>query len=63
MSWEQLEAITREAVEHRRAERARPPTVCPYDVETLRAGPHGGLFCPWGDYLWPRDGRPDLPLL
>lgn len=58
MGWQQLIDIRREQVEQARAEQAAPPVACPNDGEPLRAAPHGGvLFCPWGDYQWPRDGR------
>lgn len=59
--WEALLSIRREAAEMYRADRASPPTACPYDGQPLTPGPVGGqLHCRWGNYLWPRDGRPDL---
>ncbi len=35
-----------------------PPVACPHDGEPLRLGPPqqpGVLFCPWGDFQYPRD--------
>ena len=50
MSWEQLLSIGREAAEIAREEETRAPVACPNDGEPLKAGPHGGLYCPWGDF-------------
>lgn len=58
MSWDQLGDIAREAADLARDEQSRPPEACPHDGEPLREGRDGVLFCPWGDYRWPRDGRP-----
>lgn len=57
MAWEQYLAILREAEQEARDEQTRPPAACPYDGEPLRQGPRNELFCPWGDYRFPRDGR------
>lgn len=58
MSWEQLQQIGREAAEHARDEKTRPPVACPNDGQPLQAGRRGGeVHCPWGDYQWPRDGH------
>lgn len=35
-----------------------PPVACPHDGEPLRQGPAqtpGILYCPWGDFQYPRD--------
>lgn len=45
MSWEQLEAIAREAAEWRRQERARRRQSCPNDATQLVQAPDGTLFC------------------
>jgi hypothetical protein len=47
MSWQQLLSILREARDEVEAEKTRPPTACPNDGEPLRAGPDGGLYCPF----------------
>lgn len=57
MPWEQLLAIQQEAADLRRDELSRPPAACPHDGEPLRQGPNNELYCPWGDYSYPRDGR------
>lgn len=39
-----------------------PPVACPFDGEPLRQGPAaemGILFCPWGDFQYPRDWDPE----
>lgn len=55
MAWEQLGAIAAEAAEHRRAEQAEPPRVCPNDANVLEPGPAGTLHCPFDGWTWPRD--------
>lgn len=57
MSWEQLTNIVTEAVGYIRDEKSEPPTACPHDGEPLDTGPDGSLFCPWGNYSWPRERR------
>lgn len=57
MSWEQYLSVVAEAMAHVRAEKSEPPTACPYDGEPLDAAPDGGLFCPAGNYSWPRQAR------
>lgn len=57
MSWEQLQAITQEARDEARAERAQRPTACPNDGEPLLTGPNGLLYCPfdgWNEAAEPR---------
>jgi len=51
-SWYQLLDIRSEQIEAARAQLAYDvaPAACPNDGEPLRAGPHGGLYCPWGDF-------------
>lgn len=39
-----------------------PPVACPHDGEPLRQGPPqepGILYCPWGDFQYPRDWDPE----
>jgi hypothetical protein len=41
---------------------AVPPVACPNDGTPLKQGPPsqpGVLFCPMGDYEYPRDWNPD----
>jgi len=43
--------------------RTVPPVACPNDGEPLRPGPSahtGVLYCPWGDFQYPRDWNPDV---
>lgn len=57
-SWYALTSIYAEASEYMRRERVDPPVACPYDGEPLSRTPDGhGLFCKWGNYQYPRDGR------
>lgn len=40
-----------------------PPMACPHDGEPLRLGPTntpGILYCPWGDFQYPRDWDPEV---
>lgn len=55
MSWQQYQAIAREAAQLRAQDRARPPTSCPNDGEPLIAGPNGVLHCTYDGFQWPRD--------
>lgn len=56
--WWGLVSIYAEATEYVRREKREPPTACPHDGEPLLKAPDGtSLFCPWGNYLWPRDRR------
>lgn len=45
--WYGLLSVLQEASEFRRADVERSRLACPNDGEPLRAGPHGGLFCPF----------------
>ena len=55
MAWEQLLRIADEARALRQAELSQPPVACPHDGTPLRAGPRGVLYCPEGNYEYPRD--------
>lgn len=58
MSWQQLLNIRKEARVEAEYWANRPPIACPNDGEPLRPGPAGSentLFCPNGDYYYPRD--------
>lgn len=58
MVWDQFTSIVEEALSYIEAEKTQPPIACPYDGEPLDSAPDGvGLFCPWGNYEWPRDPR------
>jgi hypothetical protein len=57
MSWDQLVSIYTEAVGYAEEERTEPPMACPADGEPLDAGPGGSLFCPLGNYEWPKQRR------
>lgn len=57
MAWEQLISIKAEALAYMREERVEPPVACPFDGEPLDTSPHGGLFCPLGNYEYPRMPR------
>lgn len=57
MSWDQFTSIAVEALGYVEDERTSPPTACPFDGEPLDAGPDGVLFCPLGNYEWPRTPR------
>jgi hypothetical protein len=50
--WWALDDIFAQNDAYRRADRDAPPLACPFDGEPLRPGPHGGLYCPWGNYRW-----------
>lgn len=56
-SWYGLLSILEEAAGYVEDEKNTPPLACPYDGEPLRSGPDDVLFCAWGNYMWPRDGR------
>lgn len=49
-SWGTLLALLDEVRDIARQEATRTPSACPNDGEPLLSGPHGGLYCPWGDY-------------
>jgi len=53
MPWQQLIDIRAEQVAAVLADQAAPPQACPNDGEPLRAGPDGGLFCPFDGWKWP----------
>lgn len=57
MAWEQLVSIAAEAVTYVQKEKSEPPQACPFDGEPLDPAPDGGLFCPLGNYSWPRQAR------
>lgn len=58
MSWWQLVSIKREATQYVEYEKTQPPLACPYDGEPLKETPRGGgLYCPLGNYEWPRTPR------
>jgi hypothetical protein len=57
MSWDQLTSISAEATGYHEKERTDPPLACPYDGQPLLPAPAGGLFCPLGDYEWPKMRR------
>lgn len=52
MSWEQLIAIAREAVQEAEAEKSRAPEACPDCGTPLEAGPAGVLFCRFDGWRW-----------
>lgn len=55
-SWHTLIAIREEARQEARMRDQQPPQACPHDGQPLRPGRRGGeLYCPWGDFHWPRD--------
>lgn len=47
MSWEQLEAILKDARQTRAEEAAAEPVACPNDGEPLQRDPSGRLRCPY----------------
>lgn len=49
--WWGLYSIEQENRQYR-AEAKEAPVACPYDGEPLLPGPHGGLYCPWGNYRY-----------
>jgi hypothetical protein len=55
MSWEQLRGIIDSDAQERHMRETTPPVACPNDGEPLRSKGDGVLFCPWGDWQWPRD--------
>lgn len=59
MSWYQLTDIAVEAAAYKAKERTEPPLACPFDGEPLREMPNasGGLYCPLGNYEWPKQLR------
>ena len=62
MSWWQLDSVLKEASEYVTFYKQLPPMACPFDGEPLRLGPPqepAVLYCPWGDYQYPRDYNPD----
>lgn len=64
MSWNQLLSIIQEAAAEREYWATTPPMACPNDGEPLVTTPSGAeneLYCPWGDFKYPRDWiRPPL---
>lgn len=61
-SWWGLDTVLKEAMEYQAYYRAIPPVACPFDGEPLRQGPPQSpsvLYCPWGNYEYPRDWDPD----
>lgn len=57
MAWEQMLSIVAEALLYVEKEKTEPPLACPFDGEPLDEAPNGGLFCPLGNYEWPRMRR------
>jgi hypothetical protein len=57
VSFDPLLAIFKEQAEEQRQLAAAPPVACPFDGEPLEEA-RGVLHCPWGDYEYPRDGKP-----
>lgn len=57
MAWEQFGSIVAEAIGYVEQEKTEPPTACPFDGEPLDEAPDGGLFCPLGNYEYPRMRR------
>lgn len=52
--WSTLQKARQEAEYYR----SIPPVACPFDGELLREGPPsepGVLYCPWGNFQYPRD--------
>jgi len=63
VSWWQLDSTLKEQAEYASYYRSMPPVACPHDGEPLRLGPPQNpavLFCPWGDFQYPRDWDPDV---
>lgn len=54
--WYGLLAIRDEILDAYR-EDAKAPVACPNDGEPLSSGPHGELFCKWGDYQYTGGGQ------
>jgi hypothetical protein len=57
-----LYSTLQEQAEYVRYYKSVPPVACPFDGEPLRAGPPhepGVLFCPWGNFYYPRDHDPE----
>jgi hypothetical protein len=57
-SWGGMVALLAEVRDIARQESTRTPIACPNDGEPLLSGPHGGLYCPWGDYQF---GMSEIP--
>lgn len=55
MAYEGLLNIYREAEAEYRVRRDAVPQACPHDGTPLAAGPRHVLYCPMGDFQWPRD--------
>jgi hypothetical protein len=57
MAWEQLLSIRARADDDHREFRDAIPVACPFDGYPLKPGPEGSgiLFCPAGDWEYPRD--------
>jgi hypothetical protein len=57
MSWEELNAIMRQAAAEHEQNRATPPQACPNDGEPLDTDPRTGeLRCGFDGWVW--DGGP-----
>jgi hypothetical protein len=62
MSWWQLDSVLKLAQEYQLYYKSTPPVSCPFDGTPLRLGPPQDpavLFCPNGDYYYPRDYDPE----
>ncbi len=62
MSWQQLDSILKEQAAEIEVTRSQPPVACPRDGTPLLEGPPGQpgiLYCPMGDFQYPRDWDPD----
>lgn len=55
MSWDQLSAMIQEAHDIDQEDRSSEPISCVSCYTPLKAGPDGGLFCPWDGLRWPED--------
>lgn len=55
MAYEDLLTIYREAAIEYRVRRDMVPQACPHDGTPLAAGPRSVLYCPFGDFEYPRD--------
>jgi hypothetical protein len=56
MSWEQLQAISKQNKADALRYSQGKPSTCPIDGTLLIQGKHGQLNCPFGNYRWPEYG-------
>ena len=62
-SWWQLDNVLKERAEYAIYYRSQPPVACPNDGVPLLEGPPQAaavLYCPMGDWQYPRDYDPDI---